>query len=315
MGPTICRHPAASAVVAVLAATGAAQAAKAAAPPGGAGGWVPFVSVTPVYQGNAALDRGGDFSVGGVVMRGGLSYDFGGGNRAGVTLNYDHFDYAFSTTPESLSVRSPWGIVERYGVTIPLAVDLGDGWSLGAAPSVDWFKEQGADANDALSWGATVSATKRFKGGNRLGLGVGAFDGIEKTTVFPFLIVDWRLSERWRILNPLPSGPTGPAGLELEYRFDGGWTAGVGAAWRVLRFRLSDTGSDTGPTPGGIGEERGVPVFLRVSRRFSDQVAVHLYGGVVAAGQLRLENASGGRLRAEDFDPAPLFGATFVARF
>jgi hypothetical protein len=308
MGSSICRHPAASAVVALLAATVAAQAA--AAPRGGAGDWLPFVSVTPLYQGNAGLDRGGDFSVGGVVMRGGVSYDFGGGSRAGVTLNYDHFDYAFST-PESLGIRPPWGIVERYGVTIPLAVDLGDGWSLGAAPSVDWFKEQGADANDALSWGATVSSTKRFKDGNRLGLGVGAFDGIEKTTVFPFLIVDWRLSERWRILNPLPSGPTGPAGLELDYRFDGGWTAGVGAAWRVLRFRLSDTG----PTPGGIGQERGVPVFLRVSRRFTDQLALHLYGGVVVAGQLRLERASGGRLRAEDFDPAPLFGATFVARF
>jgi hypothetical protein len=304
-------------VVALLAATGTAQAAgylDAAADDstqrGGAGDWHPFVSVTPIYQGNADLDRGGDFSVGGVVMRGGVSYDFGGGNRAGVTLNYDYFDYAFST-PESLGIRPPWDIVERYGVTIPLSLDVGDGWSLGAAPSVDWFMENGADSGDALSWGATVSGIKRFKDGNRLGLGVGAFDGIEETTVFPYLIVDWRLSDRWRVVNPLPSGPTGPAGLELDYQFDGGWTAGVGAAWRVLRFRLSDTG----PTPSGIGQERGVPVFLRVSRSFTDRLALHLYGGVVAAGQLRQENASGGLLREEDFDPAPLFGATFVGRF
>ena len=99
--------------------------------------------------------------------------------------------------------------------------------------------------------------------------------------------------------------------LFLDYRFDGGWTAGVGAAWRVWRFRLSDTG----PTPGGIGEERGVPVFLRVTRRFTDRLALHLYGGVVVAGQLRLEDASGRRLREEDYDPAPLFGATFVGSF
>ncbi len=314
MGSSICRNPAASAVVALLAATGAAQAADApalrGAPRGGAGEWHPFVSVTPIYQGNAGLDRSGDFSVTGVVMRGGVSYDFGGGSRAGISLNYDHFDYSFST-PESLGIRPPWGVVERYGVTIPLAFNIGDGWILGAAPSFDWFKENGANTNDALSWGATVSSTKRFKDGNRLGLGVGAFAGIEKTTVFPFLVVDWRLSDRWRVVNPLPSGPTGPAGLELDYRFDGGWTAGVGAAWRVLRFRLSDTG----PTPGGIGQERGVPVFLRVSRNFTDQLALHLYGGVVVAGQLRLENASGGRLREENFDPAPLFGATFIGRF
>ena len=310
MGSSPCRNPAASAVVALLAATLVAQAADAAESRGGAGGWRPFVSVTPIGQGEAGLDRGGDVSVTGVVMRAGVTYGFGGGSRAGVTLNYDHFDYSFST-PASLRSRPPWGTVERYGVTIPLAFDLGDGWVLGAAPSFDWFREKGADSNDALTWGATLSGTKRFEDGNRLGLGVGAFDGIDKTTVFPFLVVDWRLSERWRLVNPLPSGPTGPAGLELDYRFDGGWTAGVGAAWRVWRFRLSDTG----PTPGGIGEERGVPVFLRVTRRFTDRLALHLYGGVVVAGQLRLEDASGRRLREEDYDPAPLFGATFVGSF
>ena len=162
-----------------------------------------------------------------------------------------------------------------------------------------------------FTWGALVSGTKRFDDGNRLGLGVGVFDHIEKTNVFPFLVVDWRLGDRWRVINPLPSGPTGPAGLELDYEFDGGWTAGVGAAYRLVRFRLSDTG----PTPNGVGEERGVPIFVRVTRKFTDQMALHLYGGVVTGGELRLENSSGGLLSKDDFDTAPLFGATFVGQF
>lgn len=269
-----------------------------------------FVTITPVYQGNADLDRGGDFSMRGVNVRGGAAYNLGGANSVGLTLNYDYLDYSFST-PSSLGVRAPWAIVQRFGFTVPLSFDVGDGWSVGAAPSVDWIRENGANNSDSLTWGALVSGTKRFDDGNRVGLGVGVYDRIETTQVFPFLIVDWRLGDRWRLINPLPSGPTGPAGLELDYEFDGGWTAGLGAAYRVLRFRLSDTG----PTPNGIGEERGVPIFVRVTRNFNEQMAVHLYGGVVVAGELRVENSSGGLLRKDDFDPALLLGATFVGRF
>lgn len=79
-----------TALAALLAATGAARAAGYLDPvvdtsvPGGAAGQLqPFVSITPVYQGNADLDSGGDFSARGVILRGGAAYDFGGGTRAG----------------------------------------------------------------------------------------------------------------------------------------------------------------------------------------------------------------------------------------
>ncbi len=44
-------------------------------------------------------------------------------------------------------------------------------------------------------------------------------------------------------------------------------------------------------------------------------VRLHLYAGMVVGGELRVENPSGGLLHEEDFDPAPLFGVTFTARF
>jgi len=33
------------------------------------------------------------------------------------------------------------------------------------------------------------------------------------------------------------------------------------------------------------------------------------------AGEFRVDDSSGNRLRSEDFDPAPFFAATFTARF
>ena len=299
----LIRAPHLPALGVLLATAGSAHCAEA-------NNWQSFASVTPIYQGNADLDSGGDFSMGGAIVRGGGVYDLGGGNRAGVTLNYDYYDFSFSNASAFGNV-APWGTVQRYGVTVPLSFAVGDGWNVGFAPSADWFKENGADTGDSLVGGATLSGAKRFQDGNRLGLGVGIFSQLEETKAYPFVIVDWRLSDRWRLINPLPNGPTGPAGLELDYRFDGGWTAGAGAAYRVLRFRLSDTG----PVSNGVGQESGAPVFLRITRNFTDQMALHFYGGIVAGGKLQVENSSGDKLREEDFDPVPLAGLTFLGRF
>ena len=298
----VSRRTSSTVLTLALATAGAAQAQEI--------GWRPFLSVTPIYQGQGDLDGGGHYSAQSAIVRTGVLGDLGRGNRAGVTLNYDYTDYSFSN-PVRFGGAAPWNIVQRYGVSVPLSFGLSDGWRVGLAPSFDWFRENGADAGDAFTWGGIVSATKRFDNGNRLGFGMGVFDRIEETSVFPFVLVDWRISDRWRLVNPLPAGPTGPAGLELDYRFDSGWNVGLGAAWRNARFRLSNDGA----VPSGIGEERGVPVFLRATHAFGEQMSLNLYTGLVTAGELRVEDSSGKELSQVDFDTAPFFGATFSARF
>jgi len=292
----------ATVLAAALTTAGAAQAQQT--------GWRPFVTVTPVYQGKGDLDGGGHYSAGSAIVRAGVSSDLGRGNRAGVTLNYDYTDYSFSD-PVHFGGVAPWNIVQRLGVSGLLSFGLRDGWGVGLAPSLDWFRENGAEADKAFTWGGIVSATKRFDDGNRLGFGMGVFEGIEKTSIFPFLLVDWRINDRWRLVNPLPAGPTGPAGLEIEYRLDGGWNVGLGAAWRIIRFRLNKDGA----VPNGIGEERGVPLFLRATRALGELKSLNLYAGLVTSGQLRVEDSSGGEIRRVDFDAMPIFGATFLARF
>jgi hypothetical protein len=296
------RNTVAAFLALLLVTTGAAHAQMSA--------WQPFVSVTPVYQGTSDLDGGGDFTASRIGVLAGMAGSLGSGNRAGVTLNYDYVDYSFSN-PVRFGGVVPWNIVQHYGVSVPLSFALRDDWSLGVTPSLDWFKENGADSAESRVWGGVVSATKRFPDGNILGFGVGVFEQIEKTSAFPLLIVDWRLSDRWRLVNPLSAGPTGPAGLELDYLFDNGWSVGLGAAYRSLRFRLSSRG----PVPNGVGEERGLPVFVRGTYNFDKQTALHLYVGVVAAGEMRVYDPSGNKLRDDNFDAAPLLGATLTARF
>ncbi len=294
--------------VLVLAAWGACAGAAQAQVPGG--GWSQFGSVTAVYQGAADLDGGGDYSAWTGIVRAGVLRDFGGGRRAGLVFNYDYTDYDFSA-PAAFGGAAPWGSVKRYGVAAPLSFTRPDGWSFGLTPSVDWIHENSADEGESLTWGAIATAIRSFPGGNRIGVGLAVFDRLEETSVFPLVLVDWRLSERWRLANPLPAGPTGPAGLELDYSLGDGWNLGLGAAWRSTRFRLSEDG----PVANGIGEESGVPVFLRATRSFGPNATLYLYAGAVTAGSLTVEDTAGRVLREVDFGTAPLLGITFSARY
>jgi len=289
-------------LVITLAAVGAAQAQDTP--------WRASLSVTPVYQGQGDLDGGGDYSAQTAMVRLGALTELGSGNRAGITLNYDHTDYAFSN-PTQFGNAAPWDTVQRYGLSAPISFGLDGGWSVGLAPSLGWSRENGADSADAMTWGAIATATRRFNNGNLLGFGMGAFDQIEDTSLFPLLLVDWRIGDRWRLTNPVPASPSGPAGLELEYRLDSDWSVAAGAAWRSSRFRLRSDGV----VPGGVGEERSVPVFFRATRDLGEQMSVGFYAGLVTAGRLRIEDSSGRALSQVDFDTAPLFGATFSARF
>ncbi len=204
----------------------------------------------------------------GLATRLGTSTDFGGGTRAGVTLLYDYYDFR-TTSPVAFNSISPWDTVQRYGAAFPVTSRFGDDWVLGVAPSVEWFKENGARSSDALTWGATFSAVRLYPGGNRLGLGLAAFDRIEDTSLVPFLIVDWRLGDRWRLINPLPS--RADRGRRPRTRLP-------------LRRRLE-------PGPGLRGP--GVPVPPRGERPDAERNRRRTAGARVPARHLRHESEHG----------------------
>jgi hypothetical protein len=277
---------------------------------GGLPPWSRFASVTPVHQWDADIDRGGSMGVTGAIVRVGTAGMAGPATFAGVTLSYDYFDYHFSN-PVAFGGAAPWSTVQRVGFSVPINHQLNDGWAITFVPSFDWFGERGAKGSESLAWGAVFAASKTFAEGRRLGLGLGAFDRFEDTTVFPYVVVDWPLTPRLKLTNPAAAGPTGPAGLELRYRTDSGWDLGAGGAYRSTRFRLSSSGQ----VPNGVGEERGLPLFLRASRELGPATSLSVYAGAIVAGSLRLEDSNGNKLVGEDFGTAPFVAATLNLRF
>jgi hypothetical protein len=271
--------------------------------------WQASATFTPWFQGRADLAGGGGFEASGGMLRASVDGPIGNGHRAGLALSYDYTDYAFSS-PGVFGV-APWTDVHHVGLAVPILLQGPGKWSLLASPSVDYFMEDGADWSEAPSYGAVLAVSRRFGPGLQLGLGVSAFDRLEQFEVIPFPVIDWRITDRLRLTNPLNAGPTGGAGLEISYAIDGGWTFGVGGAYRSARFRLREQG----PTPNGIGEERAVPAFVHAGLRLGRSLALDVYAGALLGGRVRVEDSGGGKLADRDFDPAPFVGGTLSARF
>lgn len=206
------------------------------------------------------------------------------------------------------SLRDPIGSMEQ-GVS--LTRQGRDGWWWTAAPFLGASREGAAGWGPIYAYGAVLSAAREVSAGRRIGLGVGVFDRLDRLWAFPFLAVDWQFTERLRLTNPLATGPTGPAGLELKYRLSDAWEIGAGGAYRNARFPLDATGL----APYGVGEERGVAAFLHLARSLGPRFSVDVYAGALLGGELRLENSAGIELYNEELTPSPVFGFSLTGRF
>lgn len=273
-------------------------------------GWRTSLSLTPAYLGRADVDQGGSYESRVLAVNLGAVRAVGPGATAGVTLNYTYYDNRFGE-PNVFGVATPWGDVERVGFSVPVFVRRENGWSYLVTPAVDYFREHGADWGESLTYGAVTVASRMLGPKRSLGLGLGLFRQLEETRAFPFVAVDWQFTDRLRLNNPLPAGPTGPAGLELNYRASPRWEVGLGAAYWRVRFRLRSDG----PFPDGIGEESGVLTFLHAATRFGENLSVDLYGGALLRGELQVEDSDGDRIAESDFDTAPFAGLALRIRF
>jgi hypothetical protein len=194
--------------------------------------------------------------------------------------------------------------------SVPIISQVGERWSLFVSPSLAISREFDASWGDALSYGAVGSFSYQFGPRRQLGFGLGVFDRMGKSRIFPFVSVDWYFNDRLRLTNPLRAGPTGPAGLELAYQIDKNWEFGVGGAYRSFRFRLDDQGI----APNGIGEQRGTLAFARLQRQFGKKFDLNIYAGAILGGDLRLDNSGNERLVTAEHATAPLLAISFNGR-
>ena len=267
-------------------------------------------SLTGIGQLDSNLDGGGSFRWNGVVVAGNVTWQVSRQFAAGLDLRYDFERWKFAG-PGAFGDAAPWGDINRPSLGIKLAYQHAPDLAVFVAPQIEWDYESGASVGNAQNFGAVVGVTKVFSPTLVLGVGAGVFRQIDETKVFPFVIVRWQIDDRWRIGNPVQAGPAGGAGLELAYALDANWELAGGGTYREYRFRLKDDG----PVPGGIGENKGIPLFARLSRKIGQKGRVDLYAGAVVGGRLEVTSADGNTTISSDYRAAPLFGLTAALDF
>jgi hypothetical protein len=222
-----------------------------------------------------------------------------------LSLSQSASDYGFSG-PAADPWSDPWGQIQETGAGLSLILPGSGNWSWFMAGNLDWSREKGADADDGLVYGIIGSAAYASRSDRRLGLGVGVFEGLEETKIFPYATVTWRLKEDLTLQNPLRTGPAGPAGLELVFNASEKWEVGAGGAYRSFRFRLDKEGV----APDGVGQITGVPAWVRASWQVSRELELGFYSGALLAGEATIKDDTGRKLNSRHFDPAPLAAVT-----
>jgi hypothetical protein len=271
---------------------------------------VSSASLTGIAQFDTDLDAGGSMRWAGGIAAGSVLRQITPQFAAGLSLRYDFQQWTFDN-PAAFGGVAPWRNVNQPQVGLTFIYAPTEDWTIVLSPSVAWAYESGASTGDAVEYGAVVVATRKFSPTLSLGLGAAVFRQLYETKTFPFVAIDWKINDAWRLANPFPAGPTGGAGLELTYAFAEGWEAGFGGTYRSFDFRLDQDG----PVPGGIGENKHIPVFFRLSRNIGKQAQVDFYAAALANGRLKVKNQDGNDLATDDYRTAPAVGLTLRYRF
>jgi hypothetical protein len=288
-----------------LAAMAPAAEAQQGGPPMG---WVSAVDGFVSYQDDSDLDGGGSFTATRSYLRAGGLYRFESGHSAGLFVSAGQLDYDFD-----IPGARPWSDINDIRVSVPLRFPVGDRVSAFLVPSLRYDYESGVSASDGRTYGAFAGLTWRVSDRLTIGPGVGFFTQIEDddANVFPALLVDWDITDRWRLSTGTGLGATQGPGISLSYAYSDALRVSFGARYEELRFRLDDTGL----APGGVGQDRSVPVVISVNYDPTPNMSLSAFAGAEFGGELQLESAAGAVVSTQDYDTAPLFGLAFRVTF
>jgi hypothetical protein len=262
--------------------------------------WVPSFRMGYLHQFDADIDNGGSFSVDRASFRLGVSRVFDRDRTVGISLGYGYDDYDFSDL-----VDEPWSNIHSLRLGLPVRWKIAEDWRLFAVPTVRSTAESGANFSDGVTGGFIGGVSYTFGQNLTIGPGIGVLTQLEDSaSVFPILIIQWKITDDLTFETGRGFGSSQGPGLNLVWQASKKWKVTLGSRYEKLRFRLDDTG----PAPEGVGEERGIPVYLGANYatgRFSE---LSLYAGAKFGGSLTLDDESGDRISRSDHDTALFAG-------
>jgi hypothetical protein len=275
-------------------------------------GW--FWTLDGLYaaQGDADLgDEGGDFSLQRAFLGASLDYLWNPRTALGVSVGGGLSRYDFSGQT-GLAPGEPWEDIEDWRVSVVSRFAINDRISGLIIPSYRVNRESGASTSGADTWGLLAGISWRLRPGLTIGPGIGVFERLEESTaVFPILVIDWDIGERWNLSTGRGLAASQGPGLTLAYTLNDDWTVNLVGRYEQIDFRLDKEG----PAPGGIGRDEVFPLVLGAAWSPNPGTRLSIFLGGEFGGELELADPRGDLIARSDYDTALIGGASFSLRF
>ena len=268
-------------------------------------------SVTPVVMPNADLEAGGEVSSEWLMASLSVNQQIDAQHSLGLALSASQQQWHFDA-PVAWGGKTPWQDLNRLELSMPYRFVTADGWIFGLTPGVQYAAEAGADQGESINWGGNAYVAHYFSPRLMLGLGVSAWQSFDENVVFPFVLLNWQISDQLSLKNPFVAGPVGPAGLELSWKASSVWDFAAGGTWRSYQTRLA---SDNPIAANGILENNSVPLYVRAGYQFAPSTRVDFYAGAALNGEFKIRNQQGEALISESYATMPFLGLSLSGRF
>jgi hypothetical protein len=279
--------------------------------PYGKTGWSTFLRGGYLRQFKTDIDNSSEFSVNRFLIQGGVSYAPEIRRSISLAIGYGYDGYDFSGSG-GFGALDPWSDINSFRISTPVRWGFDNEWTLFVIPTLRTTVQNGADLNDGIQGGGFAGFSYRFSDRLTLGPGIGVVTQIEdSTSVFPVLLIDWRITDRLRLKTGGGTGATLGPGLEFDWRASDNWSLLLGGRFEKLRFRLDDKNV----SPGGVGEDRAFPIFGGINYKRGRRLGLSIVGGVDVGGKLIIEDKNGNEIVSEYYDPAPFIGFAFSLRY
>ncbi|MDF7809011.1 hypothetical protein P4E94_16305 [Pontiellaceae bacterium B12219] len=267
--------------------------------------WAASLRGGSVFNFDADLDGGGSFTVNRFVVEGMYGRMWSYDSFIALSVGGGQDDYHFSE-----GVPDYWNNINNYRIGLYSRWRLSDKWVLFAAPSVRAYAEENVDPLDGLTGAFFGGASYKFSDTLTLGPALGVVSQIEdRPSYFPVILVKWRITPQLTLDTGGGLASTAGPGLALVYKFSNHWKAGITGRYERKRFRLAESGV----VPGGVGEDRNIPIYGTFAYFFYPQGYITAIFGYNTYGKLGLYDPNGNYV--DEFGYAPSVSAGFVASF
>ncbi len=195
--------------------------------------------------------------------------------------------------------------VNELKVSFPIRFPVGERSAAFIVPQINYAAESGADLSDGFTYGAIGGIMWRVSPDLVIGPAMGVQTSLlDETVFFPFLLIDWQFSDRWRLATGSGFAASRGAGLRLAFEATDTWELGLETRYEEFEFLLDDSHGRA----GGTGVDSSTPIVLTSRWTPSDTLTITGFAGAAVNGQFKFEDANGNEVSQSDYDPAPIFG-------